>query len=222
MISRFLKQFAPRTLYGRAAAILLLPMLTLQLAVAAVFVQRHFEDVTAQMTNNLLLEVELVLRALERQPLAEVQQGLAEELKIELRSWDGVPSGNRMVFYDVSGRTIMPLMRSRLEGLREIDLSDLDFVALGLLSAKGPVQMILSRDRVSASNPHQVLVLMVFTGVFMTLIAYMFLRNQLRPIKRLSVAAAAFGRGQRVALTPSGALEVKAAGQAFLDMRDRI
>ena len=222
MIGRFLKPFAPRTLYGRAAAILLLPMLTLQLAVAAVFVQRHFEDVTAQMTNNLLLEVELVLRALERQPFGEVQQGVAEELKIELRSWDGMPSGNRMVFYDISGRTIVPLMRSRLDGLLEIDLSDLDFVLLGLMSPKGLVQLKLDRDRVSASNPHQVLVLMVFTGIFMTLIAYVFLRNQLRPIKRLSVASAAFGRGQRVDLTPSGALEVRAAGQAFLDMRDRI
>ena len=222
MIGRFLKPFAPRTLYGRAAAILLLPMLTLQLAVAAVFVQRHFEDVTAQMTNNLLLEVELVLRALERQPIDEVQQGVAEELKIELRSWDGMPSGNHMVFYDISGRTIVPLMRSRLDGLLEIDLSDLDFVLLGLMSPKGLVQLKLERDRVSASNPHQVLVLMVFTGIFMTLIAYVFLRNQLRPIKRLSVASAAFGRGQRVELTPSGALEVRAAGQAFLDMRDRI
>ena len=222
MIGRFLKQFAPRTLYGRAAAILLLPMLTLQLAVAAVFVQRHFEDVTEQMTNNLLLEVELVLSALERHPVVEVSEGIAAELKIELRSWDGVPIGNRMVFYDISGRTIMPLMRSRLVGLREIDLSDLDFVALGLMTAKGPVKLILSRNRVSASNPHQVLVLMVFTGVFMTLIAYVFLRNQLRPIKRLSVASAAFGRGQRVALSPTGAVEVRAAGQAFLDMRDRI
>jgi two-component system osmolarity sensor histidine kinase EnvZ len=174
------------------------------------------------MTNNLLLEVELVLRALERQPFGEVQQGVAEELKIELRSWDGMPSSNRMVFYDISGRTIVPLMRSRLDGLLEIDLSDLDFVLLGLMSPKGLVQLKLERDRVSASNPHQVLVLMVFTGIFMTLIAYVFLRNQLRPIKRLSVASAAFGRGQRVELTPSGALEVRAAGQAFLDMRDRI
>ena len=151
-----------------------------------------------------------------------MQQGVAEELKIELRSWDGMPSGNRMVFYDISGRTIVPLMRSRLDGLLEIDLSDLDFVLLGLMSPKGLVQLKLERDRVSASNPHQVLVLMVFTGIFMTLIAYVFLRNQLRPIKRLSVASAAFGRGQRVDLTPSGALEVRAAGQAFLDMRDRI
>tara|TARA_B100000787_G_scaffold169182_1_gene159655 strand:- start:1378 stop:2193 length:816 start_codon:yes stop_codon:yes gene_type:complete len=63
---------------------------------------------------------------------------------------------------------------------------------------------------------------MVFTGIFMTVIAFLFLRNQLRPIKRLSVASAAFGRGQSVGLNPGGAIEVRAAGQAFLDMRDRI
>ena len=56
----------------------------------------------------------------------------------------------------------------------------------------------------------------------MTVIAFFFLRNQLRPIKRLSVASAAFGRGQSVDLNPGGAIEVRTAGQAFLDMRDRI
>ena len=65
MISSFLKNFAPRTLYGRAAAILLLPMLTVQLAVAVIFVQRHFEDVTRQMTQNILLEIFIILDEIE-------------------------------------------------------------------------------------------------------------------------------------------------------------
>ena len=68
MIGTYLKRLLPRTLYGRAAAILLLPMLTLQLAVTAVFVQRHFEDVTVQMTNNLLFEIKMVLDEL-KQPI---------------------------------------------------------------------------------------------------------------------------------------------------------
>jgi two-component system osmolarity sensor histidine kinase EnvZ len=53
-------------------------------------------------------------------------------------------------------------------------------------------------------------------------VAYFFLRNQLRPIARLSQAAEAFGRGEKVPYRPRGALEVRAAGQAFLDMRGRI
>ena len=222
MIGTYLKRLLPRTLYGRAAAILLLPMLTLQLAVTAVFVQRHFEDVTVQMTNNLLFEIKMVLDELNNRSISNVAGTMAQSLRLELRSWDGVTSDNSSVFYDVSGRTITPLIFEKLPRVYNIDLSNLDQVTVGMESAKGLIEIVFARNRVSASNPHQVLVLMVFTGIFMTVIAFFFLRNQLRPIKRLSLASAAFGRGQSVAFNPTGAIEVRAAGHAFLDMRDRI
>jgi two-component system osmolarity sensor histidine kinase EnvZ len=78
------------------------------------------------------------------------------------------------------------------------------------------------RRRVSASNAHQLFVNMVFFGVLMTVIAYLYLRNQLRPITRLARAAEAFGRGRHEPYRPAGAVEVRAAGHAFLDMRARI
>jgi two-component system osmolarity sensor histidine kinase EnvZ len=89
-------------------------------------------------------------------------------------------------------------------------------------TARGPLWLVVNRGRLSASNPHQLLVLMILTSILMTLIAYGFLRNQLRPITRLADAAAAFGKGETVRYRPRGALEVRAAGKAFLDMRGRI
>lgn len=56
----------------------------------------------------------------------------------------------------------------------------------------------------------------------MTSFAYIYLRNQLRPIKRLARAATAFGRGRHMRFTPAGAAEMRAAGTAFVDMRARI
>ena len=197
-------------------------MLTLQLAVAAVFVQRHFEDVTVQMTNNLLLEIKMVLDELNDRSIEDVARTSARTLNLDLHEWDGVASGNAPVFYDISGRTITPMLFENLDRVKDVDLSNLGQVTIGVQSAKGPIEIVFSRYRVSASNPHQVLVLMVFTGVFMTVIAFLFLRNQLRPIKLLSLASAAFGRGHSVAFNPSGAIEVRAAGQSFLNMRDRI
>ena len=57
----------------------------------------------------------------------------------------------------------------------------------------GEIAVTLNRSRMSATNPHQLLVLMIATSVLMTVIAYLFLSNQLRPIARLSLAAEAFG-----------------------------
>uniref|UniRef100_UPI003516EC43 ATP-binding protein n=1 Tax=Nioella sp. TaxID=1912091 RepID=UPI003516EC43 len=93
---------------------------------------------------------------------------------------------------------------------------------LGLSVGGESVEMTLTRRRVSASNPHQLLVLMIFTGILMTTVAFLFLRNQVRPIRRLARAAEAFGKGRVLDYSPRGALEVRAAGRAFLDMRARI
>lgn len=222
MISSFLKNFAPRTLYGRAAAILLLPMLTVQLAVAVIFVQRHFEDVTRQMTQNILLEIFIILDEIEEGTMGSFSSDTANGLNIDVAVWHGRSSNNARVFYDISGRTIVPLLYEKLDNIKDIDLSDLRYVKVAMDSNVGPIEIKFRRSRVSASNPHQLLVLMVFTGIFMTIIAFFFLRNQLRPIKRLAAASAAFGRGVSLPFHPGGAIEVRAAGQAFLAMRDRI
>ena len=63
---------------------------------------------------------------------------------------------------------------------------------------------------------------MVLAGLVLTVIAGLFLRNQLRPIKRLAQASEAFGKGHTVSYRPSGSSEVRAAGQAFVAMRSRI
>jgi two-component system osmolarity sensor histidine kinase EnvZ len=78
------------------------------------------------------------------------------------------------------------------------------------------------RRRISAANPHQMFVYTIIFGIVMTVIAIIYLRNQLRPIKRLARAAEAFGRGRHLPYTPAGAVELRAAGHAFVDMRNRI
>ena len=61
MSFRWLKPYLPRGLYGRATLILLLPVVTLLLVVSVVFIQRHFEGVTQQMTRTMMREIRLVL-----------------------------------------------------------------------------------------------------------------------------------------------------------------
>ena len=45
-IRKFLKRYLPKTLFGRALLILLLPILLLQAVVAAIFIQRHYYPIT--------------------------------------------------------------------------------------------------------------------------------------------------------------------------------
>ncbi len=217
----------PRSLYGRAALILILPVITLQLGVSIIFIQRHFERVTEQMTASIILDLEFLLSQIEGAPDVSAAQGLAQtvarplELSMVLPVADVALSSERL-WYDFSGKIVERTLQTEIEDLGPVVLRGQSRVELWFDTAYGAMRIEFARSRVSASNPHQLLVWMVVLGVFMTLISYSFLRNQLRPIKRLAAASSEYGRGHVLPYSPSGATEVRAAGTAFLDMRNRI
>ena len=216
----WLKRMLPRGLYGRAALILLVPIVTLQIVVSGQILQRYFRDVAAQMTSGLVLDLALVRDLI-------VAGGPAEETAAALQiAIAPAPEGvaeDRRLFYDLTGAEATRVLYRDLPGLIAVDLvTDERMPAVIVQAGEQAVALSVSRRRLSASNPHQLLVLMVFFGLFMTWVAYIFLRNQLKPIRRLAQASEAFGKGQVVAYHPSGATEVRSAGRAFLDMRGRI
>ncbi len=223
----WLKRYMPRGIYGRAALILLVPIITLQVVVSVVFIQRHFEDVTRQMTRSLVLDLEYLREGINDAPTATEAMAFVSDIERPLVLDVTLPAGriangDSRLFYDLSGRVVIRTLREEIAAIRAIDLTNTRRVQIWVETRHGPMFVSVSRGRVSASNPHQFLVLMVFVGAVMTLVAFLFLRNQLRPIRRLAQAAEAFGKGRIMPYKPSGASEVRSAGNAFLDMRGRI
>lgn len=223
MTFHWLKPYLPRSLYGRAILILLLPVITIMLVVSVVFIQRHFEGVTKQMTRSTSREVRVLLEA---GPGAEAIDAsyMARVLQIAVEAVPpaGLPEHSTRRWYDFTGAVVIREFDRLLSDLRAVELPDDHVVNLYFETAGGGLKMSFDRRRVSASNPHQLLVNMVVFAVVMTVIAYFYLRNQLRPITRLARAAEAFGRGRHVEYKPAGSVEVRAAGSAFVDMRARI
>lgn len=81
MSLRWLKPYVPRSLYWRATLILLLPVITLLLVVSIVFIQRHFEGVTQQMTETVSREIVAVLGDGTRPPEALIGSPIARTQK---------------------------------------------------------------------------------------------------------------------------------------------
>jgi two-component system, OmpR family, osmolarity sensor histidine kinase EnvZ len=226
MSFEFLKRYMPRGIYGRAALILLLPVVFLQLLVTVIFAQRHFEGVTHQMTDTVLRELTMVVQTVEEAPdlaagLRAVRTDLAV-LYIAINQADSENFFNTRVWYDYSGSVIIQRLSEKFAPLLGVHLNTDGSVDVFAETRHGPVIMTFERRRISASNPHQMFVYTIVFGVIMTLIAIIYLRNQLRPIKRLARAAEAFGRGRHIPYSPAGAIELRAAGAAFVDMRQRI
>ncbi|MER2508338.1 ATP-binding protein [Amaricoccus sp.] len=219
----------PRSLFGRALAILLVPIVALQLVVGLVFFQRHYQRVTEQLTHGVALELRYAISRLDRAPnatraaidLAETARPL--ELILRLEPGVEVTAGERRDFTDISGLAITRTLRQDLVGPVNIDLAaDQRSARIAVQTSKGALVASVPRTRLSVSNPHQLLVLMLAASLILSAVALVFLRNQVRPIRRLAEAAEAFGKGRSVPFRPAGAEEVRRAGMAFLSMRARL
>ncbi|MGR3759163.1 ATP-binding protein [Roseobacteraceae bacterium NS-SX3] len=228
MFFQWLKQYMPRSLYGRAALILLVPIVSLQILVSVVFIKRDLEDVTKQMTVTVLRELEL---------LQEQARGAADggamlarmapylrplQMQARLIGPEEPAPQDQLGWTEYSGRVVRSTMQEAFPAFLAVQFPDNRTVRVIYQSAFGPLEITFDRRRLTAAAPHQLIVTMVFFGFFMTVISFLYMRNQLRPIKRLADAAQAFGHGRHEPYSPGGATEVRAAGSAFLDMRARI
>lgn len=228
MFFRWLKQYMPRSLYGRAALILILPVVSVQLVVSVAFIQRHLEDVTSQMSSTLVRELDVIVSeaTAAKTPGTALEMMRpylsAFEMDVQFVSPVDVPDQDHIRWYDYSARVVRQTVRDSMPDLLAAVFPDNRSIQLYFQSDFGPARISFSRRSVTAAAPHQLIVTMVFFGALMTIIAFVYMRNQLRPITRLANAAQAFGRGRTVPYTPTGAIEVRAAGGAFLDMRSRI
>ena len=225
MTFAMIKRYMPKSLFGRGVLILLVPVLSILLIVSFAFVQRHFDGVTRQLARGVALEVAALADQVERYGAIQPDHvDLARRLGLTISMVSGtVEPGETRDFYDISGRLVYPIMQEVTNREVSVDLvQNWRRVDMRVATARGILAVNAPRGRMSASNPHQLLVLMFSGAILLTIISLMFLRNQVRPIRRLAQAAEAFGKGQTVPFRPAGAEEVRRAGNAFIAMRNRI
>lgn len=228
-LGRLLKRYMPKSLFRRALIILVLPIVLLQVIVALVFIQRHYDGVTAQMATSIAYELNYAISRVEAAESPEAARKLLLEMSGPLGLQMGLAEGEEVApdairsRLDLTGSVIAETLEDEVRRPIAMDLISLPkYVDARIDTSKGVLRVLIPRRRVNAANPHLMLVWMTASAVLLTGIAIVFLRNQVRPIRELARAATAFGRGRRPWFRPSGAEEVRRAGAAFLDMRTRI
>lgn len=219
------KQFLPKSLFGRALLILLLPTLLIQSVMTYVFFDRHWDNVSRYMGSALAGEIGLLvdqLRASSPQRRDGVINSFTDNTGVEI-FFDPPAS------FSVGETTAdFPEFQDRLRFLVSEPFTVHKRAAEGVLEVRillpGQVLRLQTTVKRLESRTTAILVwwMLGTTAVFL-LIAVFFLRNQIRPIRRLAKAADSFGRGVDIPdFRPSGATEVRMAARAFITMRERI
>ena len=218
----------PRGLLGRSLLIVLVPLVVVQAVALQVFYGTHMNIVSRRLSAAIAGEVAIVIDALERAPEYQerVLAGAYDRLELRMRLVPGVlePEHGRPPQLEILERSLVAALEERLRRPVALDWqSDPLSVVLRTPVGDGLLEVDVPRKRLFAGTLSLFVAWLVGSSLLLFGIAALFLRNQVRSIRRLARSMDAFGRGHESApLRPSGATEVRQAASAFNVMQERV
>ena len=221
---RSLKRFLPKSLFGRTLIILVTPLICMQVVLGYIFFDRHTETILRLLSDTIAGDIALVVNWVERDNdfkriNALAQQNLSLHLVLEPRS--NLPKTGlhrNSWLYQFLGEALDQKLK-----VPYYVRMDSNFIYVSILNSKGILKVTLSRKRLFSRTTPLVFIWTTGSAILLFLVASLFMRNQIRPIRRLAQAAESFGKGDEIiSFKPEGATEVRKAGFAFQVMRDRL
>ncbi len=232
MISR-LRPLLPRSLFARSLLILLVPIILAQLVATFIFFDRHWDNLVNKLaygvTGDIALAVDFINR-FDGQPnrMQELLDKIERhtDLRLTLDPQTGMSKEidnrgmvNAALFRHLALRfpensfTIIDRDAEKAAKIRRVQVH----------TELGWLQVDIPQRRLESATASIFLYWMSGSALVFFAIATLFLRNQIKPIRRLSDAAERFGKGQDApGFKPEGATEVRRAARAFLLMRERL
>ena len=224
------KDYLPRSLLGRSLLIIVIPLILLQLVSATVFYENHWNKVSQRLARNLAGDIAAVIELTGSNPAASSANRVfdlaASAMGMRVSFEDGriLKNAPKPQIGGIVDRMLIRAMHEVIQKPFKVDSDSVDkHVVISVQLSGGVLTIVTSRKRLFSSTTYIFVLWMVGTAMLLFGIATIFMRNQVRPIRRLASAADNFGKGRDVPrFKPEGATEVRQAASAFISMRERI
>lgn len=220
------KHIFPQSLLKRFILIILVPLVLLQAIIAVFFFERHWEVIAKRLAVDVAGEIKMVADIITHHPspkiLENVLLGMNKNLLLKM-NWQPHQTLTHTPFE--SNKTPYYLYRT---------IRDLNYpftlqenkdrsVVITIELPEGVLTTYVPKKRYFTSTIFVFLLWLIGSAVLLFAIAFLFMKNQVRSIERLSRASELMGRGHmNFTFKPGGATEVRQAGYSFILMKDRI
>ena len=226
---RWIKRVLPRTMFGRSLLIVVVPIVLLQAIAAWIFYDRHWAAVSWRLSAGVAGDIALLIEAMQgaesdtKAPRFLERAAVLTDLDVK------VTPGERLSPPPASSRTLLEYqltqaIRGRVNlPFHVTTLHDPYAIRINVQLSDGVLTVNVPRDRLYSSTTYIFVMWMVGSSLVLLAVATVFLRNQVKSLRRLAAAADGFGKGHPVPFFKiEGAVEVRQAAIAFMKMRDRI
>src|SRR5215470_17628832 len=220
----------PRSLLGRSIMIIVTPVVLLQVVSAWVFYDSHWNTVTRRLAQSVAGDIAAAIQLMPH-PISEDRAkrifriaNNTMRVNFNFKLGDILPNDPTIMRQNLVDRQLSDALESRVERPFIIDSRSLqNQVEIHVQLPEGVLQVTVERRRLFSSTTYVFFLWMLGTSLVLLSLATIFMRRQVRPIRRLAQAADDFGKGRDVGeFVLDGAAEVEIAGRAFNQMRSRI
>ena len=225
-----LRRLMPRSLLGRSLLMILVPLLLLQTVALWVFYGSHLDIVSRRLAGSVAGEIANIVSLMQRLPGPDNASWILQDARkhynltmrlmpdqtLEPRPWVNIP-----------GPMDDDLAQALTDQLRRpftMDWSsDPRSVLIHVQTQGGVLEVEAPRKRLYTSAVYLFVLWIVGSAAVLFWVSALFMRNQVRAIRRLATAVEAFGIGRDAGpIRPEGATEVRQAAVAFNRMQERI
>jgi two-component system osmolarity sensor histidine kinase EnvZ len=221
----------PTGLFARSLIIIIMPVILLQGIIVFAFSERHWWEVTTQLSQALVGDIAALVDVIETYPqdadYTEITRIAQERMGLNIAVLKGQPlpaTGPKPFFEPLDGLISTQIGRQIGKPFFIDTVGRSNLIEVRILLDNGNVLRVFApRNQAYVSSSLTLIAAMVATSIVLLAVAILFLRNQIQPILTLTAAVDDFGKGRPVPdFPPRGAREVRQATIAFQDMKRRV
>ena len=218
-MNKFFKKVTPKKILPRLLLIFLLPLILTQSLLIFLFYDRHWEKIITRFSNIASNQIDFLISE-DKSNGYSVAQNSAIKLNLKfLKVKKYEDEIKTKIFFEkkIERKIKNRLGESFFLSIKENEIHVLKKEIDYFYIIKFPKKYLLSE------TPLILFLWMIFSSLILTLIAFLFLRIQIRAIQRLANSAKEFGDGKKIKkFKPEGAMEIRQAGNSFIQMKKRI
>jgi two-component system osmolarity sensor histidine kinase EnvZ len=219
------KKIIPSSLLGRSLIIVFAPILILVVLTTFIFYQTSWSIISKRLAQSVVADINVIVKLIDQNLKPEAIQIAKKDFKMDV-IYKKDTDLNPLSFRPQRGILTRRLQQSLEELERPFfyDLSNLEKGAAIAIQLNNDLLIIsVHKDRLYNESAFVFLLWMFFASLILLLLSYLFMKGQIRPLKRLAIIAETLGRGlDAPELKVSGSLEIRQTTNAFNQMRTRI
>ncbi len=223
-MKNYLKQMLPKSLFMRFILILIAPVILSQSIIGIMFFEKYTQTILGIISTRMAGEASSVTRLLDMNCEKEYIDELKKSMNIEVEVLNDAKLQKHGIAKNHQAyRALKKAIQKKGYTSYYIDTENQNMdIYIPSCNNSDIYKISFLRKTLYIKIIAIVLGSGIISSIVFLLISFIFLKNQIRPIRRLANAVTEFGKGFDTDYTPEGASEIREAGVAFCQMKIRV